>query len=198
MKRTARIITTVAAMALTIVIMCVGIFAATKITFGSTSSTTISFEAKDVSATVTASKQMGDGAAAELTVPGGTADNGQFTPVFNQGQEYSGSIDIGEIKFTDVNATFTLTVTVENTFSANDIDVNAKYTVTCANANGYLAVETKVGGAAFTSGSTETVAKGTPVTFTTTIKIADDKKDSVLETGFSGETFSFSLELTRA
>lgn len=55
MKRTARIIVTVAAMALTIAIMCVGIFAATKVTLTSSCST-VSFTASDVSATVTATR----------------------------------------------------------------------------------------------------------------------------------------------
>lgn len=198
MKRTARIITTVAAIALTIVIMCVGIFAAQKITLNSQNAT-ISFTATDVSATVSATKQVNDATAENLSVPGGneTGDttDGAFKPVFQSGQDYSGDIEVGAITFTSVDDVLTITVSVENTFTTA-VSIDAKYTVTCDDAN--LAVETKVGTEAFTSGSSKTVAQGATVTFTTTIKIADGKKNDVAGAGLSEVPFSFSLELTRA
>ncbi len=193
MNKTARIITTVAAMALTIAIMCVGILAATKVTLTSGSST-ISFTASsDVSATVTATKKMGTDTAQDLTV----AENGVFLPSTSQGQEYSGSIELGDITFTSTDATFTLTITVANTFTAESSKVNAKYSVTCANNSGYLVIATTTADGAFTSGDTKEIAYDSSVTFTTTISIDSSKVNEVLESGIS-EAFSFSLELTKA
>lgn len=203
MKRTARIITTVAAMALTIAIMCVGIFAATKVTVASSGST-ISFTAtNDVSATVTATKQMGTDTAESLTIPDNGENKGVFTPSLNQGAEYTSNVTLGDIAFTNTETTFKLSITVTNTYAVDGLSVDAKYTVTCANADGYLTIATTsqasdaATASAFTSGSTVTVAYGKSVTFVTEISIANDKKDEVLQKGITGEAFGFSLELTK-
>ncbi len=190
MKRTVRIFTTVAAIALTLAIMCVGIFAATKITLSSGGST-ISFTAtNDVSATVTATKKMGSDEAVNLL-----EGKGEYLPSTNQGQEHTETIALGDIKFTQIGETFTLTFTVTNTF-VNESIVSAKYSVTCANADGYLVIDNKAGDEAFTSGDSVDIAKDAPVTFTTTISINQEKVDEVLQSGIS-EAFGFSLELTK-
>lgn len=201
MKRTVRIITTVAAIALTIAIMCVGIFAAKKVTVASNSSTITFTASDDVSATVTATTALSSaGTTNELAVPNG----GIFTPSFNQGVDYSGEVTLPDVTFSSKDETFTLTIAVTNTFETAGANVNAKYSVTCANTNNYLLIETKAndGTADVTpTDSVYTVEQGKTVTFTTVIKVnyiegEGGNADKILQ-GFT-ETFGFSLELTKA
>ncbi len=194
MKRTARIVTTVAAIALTIIIMCVGIFAATKVTLNSGSST-ISFTATDVSATVKATKRMGaTTAATALEIPNG----GVYAPSFETQQEYTGTVEIGNIDFTDPTDEFILEIEVQNTFSTG-VYVGAVLTVDYTDTNGYITVVTTTDAVAYTSGSTHVIAAAQKVLFRVTIKITQDvaKRNEVITNGFSGVPFSFSLALTR-
>lgn len=194
MRKTVRIITTVAAIALTIVIMCVGIFAATKITLNSNTSQ-ISFTAKDVSATVTANKRMGaTSQATALEIPNG----GVFEPSFNAHQEYSGEINIGNIDFTNVTSEFILEIEVQNTFSTS-VYVGAILKVECTDANGYVTVATTADGEAYTSGDTYSIAAAQKVLFRVTVKITKDeaKRTEVITNGFENVPFNFSLDLTR-
>jgi len=112
---------TVAAIALTIIIMCVGIFAATKITLNSGSSY-ISFTATDVSAT----KRMG---ALSQATPLTILNNGVFTPGVESNKEYVQTIEIGNIDLTDMTAEFLIDIEVQNTFSTG-VDIGAVLNVT--------------------------------------------------------------------
>ncbi len=194
MKRTARIATTIAAIALTVVIMCVGILAATKVTLNSGNSN-ISFTATDVSATVSATKRMGATTApTALEVPNG----GVYAPSFETQKEYSGTIEIGNIDFTDPTDEFILEIEVKNTFSSG-VYVGAVLTVDYTDTNGYLTMVTTTDANAYTSGTTYSIAAAQKVLFRVTIKITQDetKRNEVITNGFSGVPFSFSLVLSR-
>ncbi len=194
MKRTVRIVTTLAAIALTIVIICVGIYAATKITLNSGSST-ISFTATDVSATVKAQKKMGATTApTTLTIP----NNGVFEPGFETQKEFSDTIDVGNIDFTDPTDEFILEIEVKNTFTSG-VYIGAVLTAEFTDEKGFLTMVTTADSNSYTSGSTHSIAAAQKVLFRITIKITQDetKRNDVITHGFTGVPFSFSLVLTR-
>lgn len=202
MKRTARLITTIAAIVLTLVIMSVGIYAATKITINN-GATNILFSAKDVKATVTASRKMStEETATSLTITGGT--NGQFALTDNQGESYTESITVGNIVFNKVSDTFTLTLTVKNDFDTTKEGISLKvgYSASTSDTNGYVEIaKTKSGVTATTDDWTNiVVASGETLVITTTISITSDttKQNALLVNGFNGITFSFALNIERA
>ncbi len=204
MKRTARLITSIAAIVLTIVIMCVGIFAAKKVSLTS-NNPTLSFTATDIAATVTGKTQMDNQAATTLTLP----DGGVFAPTINQGQDYvpTQTITLDNITFERVDSNYVITLTIQNDFDS--VAIGATYTVTCAgDTNGYIVTSTTTKladapeseePAAYTSGTQYTLAGGKTVTFQTTISIINDvpKRNTILENGFSGITFKFALDMAR-
>ncbi len=197
MKRTARLVISIAAIALTLAIMSVGIYAATKLTLTPAGSN-IKFTAKDVAATITGTKQMStDAAATDLEIPNG----GVFEASFNQGQEYSDTIALGDIEFTDTTSTYTLTLNVTNDFTETAIGVT--YSASTTDTNGYVVIAStsSVDGAADAAydGSQITLAAGKTVTLKTTIKITDaaDKLETILETGFENVPFTFTLDVAR-
>ncbi len=201
MKRTARLITSIAAIVLTLVIMSVGIYAATKISI-SNPSNNIKFVARDVAATITATKQMGDATAQPLAITSSdnsNIENGAFRPSFKQGENYTGTMDIGDIQFTNLEATFTLTVTIKNDLTSAAI--NVKYNAATSDTNGYVTINSAYSNDNKDLDSYPTagidVAAGKTLVITTTITIVSEKVDTILESGFN-IPFSFSLNLERA
>ncbi len=204
MKRTARLITTIAAIVLTLVIMSVGIYAATQISIKNEPNK-IKFNAVDVAATVSITKEMtGDATPTELAIPGTSStdpDAGKYVPTFEQGKTYEGEITIGDIVFPSTSATFTLTTTITNNLSAAAI--NVKYTATTSDTNEYVVITTNLtnDGTAVTDYNSTTginVATSKTLTITTTITLttATDKLNTILDAGLD-IPFDFSLVLTR-
>jgi len=196
MKRTARLITTIAAIVLTIVIMSVGIYAATKLTLTPTGSN-IKFTAKDVAATITGTKQMGTNTAETLTIP----NNGVFTASYEQGKDYSGTVELGDIEFTDISAAYTLTLTVKNDFT--ETPINVTYSAG-TDTTDYVVIATKTtssaeGAAAedYTNSTPVTLAAGATITITTTITVNSANTETILEKGFDNVPFNFTLDVAR-
>lgn len=201
MKRTVRLVTSIAAIVLTVAIMCVGIFAATKITLNS-SDLTLTFKATDVAATVTGTKKMStDANADDITMPNG----GKFKVTDSQGSTHTGTITLAPITFEKLDSCYVITFTVKNDFTAaENVSIDAKLTVTNGDTKDYIvdATTSKLGEAveaAYTSATAVSIGAGQSLTFTTTISITTDatKQEEILKSGFSSIPFSFTLELTR-
>lgn len=197
MKRTARLIVSISAIVLTLVVMSVGVYAATNISLTPTGNN-ITFTATDVAATITGTKQMGSGTATNLTIP----NNGVFGAAHEQGNEYAGTIELGGIEFTDVAATYTLTLNVTNDFTTTAIGVT--YSADTTDTNGYVVIASTTamdGGGAqpYSNGTQITLAAGSTVTIKTTINITDTEGtlDTILENGFDNVLFNFTLDVAR-
>lgn len=112
MKRRIRILTTVVAMVLVTIMMSIGIYAAAQGTVSNTG--TITFEAKDVFATVSVSKQKNEETAT-------TVDTVSFDSTTAPGEpSASDVITLGDFAFTKADDVWKIVVTVTNDFTATD------------------------------------------------------------------------------
>lgn len=175
MKRKIRILSTVATMALVATVMCVGIYAATRVDI--TGSGSITFTATDVYADVTI---VQSGA--------GTVYTNSFGKDQAPGAELSDTVKFATFAIDPATRQATVTITVKNNF---ETDTAIKATVTA---------EAKKDGVTYdgvtidVSGETTIAAAGTE-TITVTIGLTDDAvKNGVDE----GVTFEFTLSLERA
>lgn len=177
MKRKIRILSTVATMALVATVMCVGIYAATRVDI--TGSGSITFTATDVYADVT------------IVQGADEVYSRSFGKDENPGAVMSETVDFQTFAIDPATRQATVTITVKNNFEA---DTAIEATVTAeAKKDGatYDGVTIAVSGEA---GVTTIAAAGTE-TITVTIGLTDDAvKNGVDE----GVTFEFTLSLERA
>ena len=178
MKRKIRILSTVATMALVATVMCVGIYAATRVDI--TGSGSITFTANDVYADVTIAQS---GA--------GTVYTNSFGKDQAPGAEMSDTVTFQTFAIDPTTRQATVTITVKNNFEA-DTAIAATVTAEAKkDGSAYDGVTIDVSGEA---GVTEIAAAGTE-TITVTIGLTDDTIKNGVE---EGVTFEFSLSLERA
>lgn len=178
MKRKIRILSTVATMALVATVMCVGIYAATRVDITGTGS--ITFTATDVYADVTIA-QSGVG----------TVYTNSFGKDQAHGEAMTDTVDFQTFAIDPATRQATVTITVKNNFEE---DTAIKATVTAEakkDGSAYDGVTIAVSGEA---GVTTVAAAGTE-TITVTIGLTDDAIKNGVE---EGVTFEFTLSLERA
>ncbi len=201
MNRTARLITSGAAIVLTLVIMSVGIYAATKVSLHSGINLNFT-KTNDVAVTVSGQTKLDDETANDLTIPQG----GVFRPSLAGDAQgtYSDNISLGDITFTGFGSKFVITLRVTNDFESTPI--NAVYNASTTDTNGYVVISTTTAPDTdttattnYVNGTTASIAAGETLVITTTISITDveDKQAQISENGFSNIPFDFSLDLTR-
>ena len=178
MKRKIRILSTVATMALVATVMCVGIYAATRVDITGTGS--ITFTATDVYADVTIA-QSGVG----------TVYTNSFGKDQAPGEAMTDTVDVRAFAIDPATRQATVTITVKNNFEAVTA-IKATVTAEAKKAGAtYDGVTIAVSGE---DGVTTVAAAGTE-TITVTIGLTDDAvKNGVDE----GVTFEFTMSLERA
>lgn len=177
MKRKIRILSTVATMALVATVMCVGIYAATRVDI--TGSGSITFTATDVYANVT------------IVQGADEVYSRSFGKDENPGAELSDTVTFKTFAIDPETRKATVTITVENNF---ETETAIKATVTAEAKKGdatYDGVTIAVSGEA----GVTTIAAADTGTITVTIGLTDAAvKNGVDE----GVTFEFTLSLVRA
>ena len=103
-RRKFRILATLTAMALSLCLMVFGIFAATNVKY--TASNTLTFNAQDVSATVTGTWKKSGSTDNQIAFGGGTNNDGVFTPDYNHGAAYTGEVTLENFNFDKVTDSF--------------------------------------------------------------------------------------------
>ena len=188
MKKKVRIISTVVSLCLVVATMCVGIWAATRATLSSTTST-LTFNADNVLATVTLTK--GAGMASDENF----ANNGTYT--IEEGAAASTTVSIPNMTFATAGSSKTFTVTVHNGFAENsNITIDSLLTVTTA---GTDAAKFTVGitddgtnAESNNAEATEVVAVGTDLIYTVTITYDENGADNT-----ASATLNFTLVLEK-
>lgn len=175
-----KIATTAVAMVLVIAIMCIGIYAATNISVGSSSN--ITFTAVDVYATVTVDSQKD--ADYERT----------FTANDNQGDTATDTLNFKDFAFDNQTKSYTVNVTVKN-----DFDLGTSNDITAV-----ITAKAMKDGQEYTAGVTVSVDKANAVitaddtaTFVITIALNTNDEDT-MKNGLTGVTFNFGLEIAKA
>lgn len=178
MKRKIRILSTVATMALVATVMCVGIYAATRVDI--TGSGSITFTATDVYADVTI---VQSGA--------GTVYANSFGKDQAPGAELSDTVTFATFAIDPATRQATVTITVKNNFET-DTAIKAMVTAEAKKDSAtYDGVTIAVSG----EDGVTTIAAADTETITVTIGLTDDAvKNGVDE----GVTFEFTLSLERA
>lgn len=178
MKRKIRILSTVATMALVATVMCVGIYAATRVDI--TGSGSITFTATDVYADVT------------ITQGADEVYSRSFGKNDNPGAVMSETVDFQTFAIDPTTRQATVTITVKNNFDADTTAITATVTAEAKkDGSAYDGVTIDVSGEA---GVTTVAAAGTE-TITVTIRLTDDAVKNGVE---EGVTFEFTLSLERA
>ena len=181
----AKLVSTIAAFALVLALLVVGVLAASSASINMSGS--LSFTATDVNATV------------DISVAGNTAagDVGDGTYTFNSAtQDASKDVTLSDLDwvFASKTSTITLTIVVTNNDSARSLTSTLTPTLTeLADAN-VTASAQATAGVTGTVGQAQTLEAGESVTYTVTFKITDANK-SVSSTA---ATWSAKLALANA
>ena len=213
-NRRFRIITTVVAMCLTLCILVSGIWAATSLSFTGTAS--LSFNAKDVAATVAGSwykiaPNGSEGTDNVIVFPGGTAttlSSGRtgyaYGTDFQSGSEYSDTVTIDNFEFEDLDDKLVLKIIVKNDFDAESaIKLAATLQATVQNPTGkdYVNVSVKAEGIdSDVNGVAQAINPQGHVTYTVTVSVNSDAdvREELRKNGFAGVAFQFDLDVVRA
>ena len=190
-KRKFRIFSTLVAMALTLCLTFFGIFAATNVKYQG--SNTLSFNAQDVSATVSGYWHKNSESETPLAFPGGEADNGVITTEWNHGNSYTGTVTLPNFTFEKVTDYYTLHIKVVNTFT-DDIKLSATLTTSVTNdANSYIKVSRDL------AETVDVAANNGFVDWTVKIEIDPTKQEdaALLANGFNNIQFAFELTVVR-
>ena len=201
MKRKIRLMTTIVAMCMVVLIMSMGIYAATQVTIGGTGSITFT-QLSDVSANVTYSY-------------GATGDTVEYTLADDQthlGTQVSLKDDSANITFDSAEDDYTYSFTIENTFDGN-YSINAAFSQSLTGANtssvsgsfitmttNYTLTTDGVAGAptALTEADkTIEIPKGETLTITVVFDIVDANYQELKETGVS-LNYDIQLVLSKA
>ena len=182
MTRKIRIGSTIAAIVLVAAVLCVGIYAATQVAINGSGNVTL--EAKDVAATVSGTKQTtGEESPTSL---------GESIVIAKDDDGADKTMTLGDIKFTSVNDSCTIVLTVANGFDDKENNnVNAVLTVDVHENAGYAV---KVNESEYVGAVTLATNGDNAAIFTIVISVADNAD----EEGFDAQSFGFTLTLTKA
>ena len=196
MKRKIRLMTTIVAMCMVVLIMSMGIYAATQVTIGGTGSITFA-QLSDVSADVTYAY-------------GATGDTVEYTLADDQthlGTQVSLKDDSANIPFDSAEDDYTYSFTITNTFDGNysinaafsqSLDDNDFITMTTTYAVTTNKSATAGSDTALTEGSkTIVIPQGETLTITVVFDIVDANYQELKETGVD-LTYDIQLVLSKA
>ena len=183
MRRKFRIFSTLTAMVLVLIVMCVGIWAATQASVTSTGGNLTFTAGSDVFATV------------DLDASGaGTSTTLDKTFTFSGSETNSDAaetVTLPDFTFSSENQTYTFTIAVTNTYSGSDETYNLNASLQLTEVDESNQFKVQVNSVDYSTLLNETIAKGANKTFTVTVTYMGDFATSA--TG----SINFILQLTK-
>ena len=189
MKRRIRILTTVMAMLMVVVVMTMGIWAATNVAING--SNTITFEMNDVLATVTMKESYGIVQDQNITISDSV--DGKFDATTAHNQELTATAGLTQnITFSAPTDTYTLEITVKNDFVSAEQAITAELSVTALGSG--LKATANNADITVDGGSCEIeIEKNTSGTITVVVSLTDLAKETGVDTANGGFAFTLSI-----
>lgn len=183
MRRKFRIFSTLTAMVLVLIVMCVGIWAATQASVTSTGGNLTFTAGSDVFATVDVDAS---GPGTSTTLDEHFTFSGSETNA-----EAAETVTLPDFTFSSENQTYTFTIVVTNTYSGSDETYNLNASLQLDEVDGSDQFKVQVNSEDYSTQLIQTVAKGDYHEFTVTVTYDGD-----FTTSASG-SINFILELTK-